>query len=112
MLYLILGILVFGIFYLYLTKSAPFETFNQDSGTLCYDCENKTYNQCVNCFNCGFCVDKYGNGKCIGATSALGPLNNEKCAKLYMADPFYQVQQKNYNDPCVGPSTRIDRMLV
>lgn len=73
------------------------EHFNEESGRFCSTCKDKTYNQCLNCFNCGWCVDSWGNGKCLGADVASGTYNNEKCSKLYLGDPYLRMKQNNRN---------------
>lgn len=77
---------------------------NYGSGQFCPDCSGRTYNQCLSCFNCGFCVDIFGNSSCINSTVASGPLNKEKCARLYMADPWNDMREMNDNYKCsYGP---------
>lgn len=70
------------------------EGFNQTSGQLCITCNGKNINQCLNCFNCGFCVDEYGNSQCIGG-NYLGPFNNEKCVRWYHGDPYSYMIRRN-----------------
>lgn len=80
------------------------ENFNEQNGQLCFTCENKTMNQCLECFNCGFCVDQFGNGKCIGGDAASGPYNNESCRLWYQSDPYVLMKQRNANYKCsYGP---------
>ena len=73
------------------------EHFNEQSGQFCSSCKDKTFNQCLNCFNCGFCVDEWGNSQCIGSDIANGPYNNEKCARLYQGDPWLRMKENNQN---------------
>jgi len=73
------------------------EGFNEQNGQLCLTCDKKTLNQCTNCFNCGYCVDKWGNGRCIGG-DLHGPFNNENCARWYHGDPYSVMIQKNKSD--------------
>ena len=70
------------------------EHFNDKVGTLCLSCSDKTVNQCMDCFNCGFCEDQFGNSKCI-AGDHKGPYNFEDCAKWYYNDPFSYMIKKN-----------------
>jgi hypothetical protein len=70
------------------------EYFNEQVGKFCYSCEEKTYNQCLNCFNCGFCVDKHGNGKCIEGDHT-GPYNGNICGMWYSGDPLTKMNQNN-----------------
>jgi hypothetical protein len=80
------------------------ETFNVQNGTLCQSCENKTFNDCLGCFNCGYCIDQWGNGKCIGGDAASGPYNKEKCKLWYQGDQSVRMKQNNANYKCeYGP---------
>lgn len=71
------------------------ENFNDKSGQFCYECSGKSYNQCFGCFNCGWCVDEWGNGKCIGGDVNSGPYNKEKCAMWKTNDPFAEMKYNN-----------------
>ncbi|ARF09595.1 hypothetical protein Indivirus_1_218 [Indivirus ILV1] len=73
------------------------ERFNQDTGQFCGSCANKTFNECLNCFNCGYCVDKWGNGKCIGGDVTSGPYNKENCALWYTTDNWTGQVWRNNN---------------
>lgn len=75
------------------------EPFNEKVGQFCITCKGKNYNQCLNCFNCGFCVDKWGNAQCIGG-SHRGPYNFERCVRWYHGDPYAFMLQKNANRKC------------
>jgi hypothetical protein len=81
------------------------ENFNNQSGQYCYDCEGKTPNQCDQCFNCGFCLDEFGNGACIGG-DMNGPYNRQKCVGWYNIDPLNQLNEDNENYKCsYGPKS-------
>lgn len=81
------------------------EGFNEQTGQFCPSCVGKTFNQCLQCFNCGWCVDKWGNGACIGGDANQGPYNKENCAKFYHTDPFVWMKQINEDRKCsYGPS--------
>lgn len=72
------------------------EHFNEQTGRFCSSCKEKTFNQCLDCFNCGFCV-KDGDAKCIGADVANSTYNNEKCDRLYLGDPWARMKENNEN---------------
>lgn len=74
--------------------AASKENFSNNLGRLCSDCENKTFSQCTNCFNCGYCIDQWGNGKCIGG-DYKGPYNYETCAFWYNSDPWTKMTEYN-----------------
>ena len=43
---------------------------------------------CMECYECGYCVDDKGNGKCV-AGNPSGPYNGH-CNKWLHNDPFWQ----------------------
>jgi hypothetical protein len=88
---------VFILLMILVVKSNVQEAFNDQTGKFCYDCDNKTINQCMQCFNCGFCVDKNGNGKCIPGDHT-GPWNKEDCYQWHYGDPFSYMLQINKRD--------------
>ena len=71
------------------------EPFAEVSGQLCNSCEGKGFNQCTNCFNCLYVVDKWNNRKCIGGDQLNGPYNKEEYSLIYSADPYTRMK---YND--------------
>lgn len=81
-------------------KKNKVENYNDQAGKYCITCEGKSPNECLGCFNCGFCVDENGNGKCIGGDAVSGPYNKERCAKWYSGDPFYYMKEKNAYKRC------------
>ena len=101
---IIVLIVIVAIYFIYKLCKNNEEGFNDQTGRLCQSCDDKTFNQCLGCFNCGYCVDKWGNGKCIGGDAASGPYNKEKCALWYQGDPYVRMQQNNANYKCeYGP---------
>lgn len=81
------------------------EGYNNQTGRFCTTCDSQTPNQCLGCFNCGFCVDKQGNARCMGGDHN-GPYNNENCAAWYHGDPFSRMLQNNSNYRCsYGPKS-------
>lgn len=79
------------------------EGYNDQTGRFCTTCAGKTINQCLRCFNCGWCVDKWGNSGCIGGDHK-GPYNFENCAKWYHTDPWAHMMQRNADYRCsYGP---------
>lgn len=86
---LLILVVVFCVYNKSMTVEEQFE-----AGQFCYSCNDKTFNQCTTCFNCGYCVDRNGRGKCIGGDHK-GPYNYEHCAKWYHGDPFSRMLQNN-----------------
>ena len=76
------------------TNSEPFTDL---AGQFCGSCKNKTYNQCINCANCGFLVDEFGNSGCVGGDHN-GPYNYEKGSKWYYYSPWTQMLQDQMSD--------------
>lgn len=114
--YIIIGALLIIIVFVLLTKYYPktTENFGSDTGQFCLDCKNKNLNQCVNCFNCGYFVDNYGNHGCIPGDHK-GPYNREEALIWYYGDPWSRVLQspidKCYNgkkDNCRPKNSLVD----
>ena len=100
---IILLVLVLALILLSANKQTMMEGFNEQTGRFCPTCRHKTPNQCMSCFNCGFCVDKFGNSKCIGG-DIYGPYNYEKCAYWHYGDPYSRMMYNNSNYRCsYGP---------
>lgn len=104
---LFLILLIIIVSYIVVTDTTPIkkiETFNEQNGQFCITCREKTLNQCMKCFNCGFCIDRKGNAACIGGDHR-GPYNFERCAYWYHTDPYSRMIQQNVNYKCsYGPS--------
>jgi len=98
--------------------SVTSEGFWGDSGQFCFTCNaKKTINECLLCYNCGWGVDRYGNGSCMGG-SVHGPNNYEDISRwnhegsinpneiVYWRhnDPYSYMIQRNQNYKCsMGP---------
>jgi len=92
--YIILGIVI--LILITFISGSKIETFNDQTGRFCTTCSGKNFNQCMNCFNCGFCVDKSGNGQCIGGDNRSGPYNYERCSR-WIDSGVYSHQHNKYN---------------
>jgi len=95
--YLALILILVTLLISYFIYPKNIEGFVRDSGKLCGTCADKTYNQCLDCFNCGWCVDKWGNAGCLGGDAASGPYNKEECAIWKTTDPWTTAQRHNQN---------------
>lgn len=94
-------LLLYFVYHLYNNT----EGFTNEIGKLCNTCSDRNFNQCTDCFNCGFCVDEWGNGSCIGG-DVHGPYNYEKCARWYSGDPFGRMNWNNQHYKCeYGPKS-------
>ena len=105
---LILFLVIFWIF-VFSSRTSFREGFNESVGRLCHSCGGKTFNQCTDCFNCGFCIDKYGNSRCVGGDHK-GPYNYEDCEYWYSGDQYARMIRLNKDYKCsYGPhqSSRI-----
>jgi hypothetical protein len=91
---LILILAVIGIIVAFILMQNQEEHFNEKVGRFCLSCHGKTINECLGCFNCGYCIDENGNGQCIGGDHR-GPYNYERCAYWYSGDPFSRMMQRN-----------------
>ena len=81
----------------------PAEHFNEQSGNLCLSCNDKNIAQCLECFNCVWIYDQFGQGKCV-VGSQSGPYNNEENVRWYHRDPWSQMVKDNNHYKCsYGP---------
>lgn len=96
---------------IYLFNINTKEPYNDSSGKLCLSCNDKTFNQCLECFNCGFCVDKWGNSKCI-VGDMHGPYNYEQCDRWYYNDPWTYVTQQNAKNSGCGNGPRQENRII
>ncbi len=97
----ILAAIILIIYLKYKSKSSP-EGFTDLAGHFCGSCNNLTYNQCLNCANCGFLVDQFGNSGCIGGDHK-GPYNYEKGKYwYYYGSPWTQMLQDQMSDTDSG----------
>lgn len=70
------------------TELTNVENFDGKYGHHCFTCSGKTINQCTECANCGFCLDSYGNAKCIPG-DIHGPYDKRiHCRMWYHSDPY------------------------
>ena len=107
---LILIILFIFLFILVYRGKQSKENFNDESGRFCPTCDGRTFNQCTRCFNCGFCVDKWGNSNCISG-KADGPFNFERCAMWYYIDPYSRAMQNNERNQCNNGPISSNRII-
>ena len=64
------------------------ENFNRTTGKWCENCETKSFGQCMDCFNCGFCMTEANSGYCTKG-NIFGPEKyNDKCKKWMHNDEF------------------------
>jgi len=59
--------------------------FNQENFAIpsqfgCQNCGDFTFDQCMNCVNCGFCIDQRGYGKCVPG-NINGPMFESDCVQ-------------------------------
>jgi hypothetical protein len=103
-------ILIVTLIFIYLNNKQTKEGFNDESGRFCSTCAGRTFNQCTRCFNCGFCVDKWGNSGCIGG-DAKGGYNFEQCAAWYYIDPYSRMMQNNERNQCNNGPISSNRII-
>jgi hypothetical protein len=102
----ITSLVVFIILYLLLNNKNSQENYSQvtPQGKLCTSCMGKNINSCLDCFNCGYCVDDWGNGRCVPG-DYKGPYNKESCKYYIQGDPYATMMERNRNYKCsYGPS--------
>jgi hypothetical protein len=111
LLIIILIIVVLILWYIYNHyQSQKSEHFNEEAGRFCPTCAGKTINQCLRCFNCGFCVDKWGNSACIGG-DMHGGYNQERCDIYYHNDPLSYMNYRNENYRCQDGPMSANRVI-
>ena len=54
------------------------EYFNIRDMRVCNGCSYRNKYDCKTCTNCGYCIDQYGNGKCVSGDN-YGPYFNSDC---------------------------------
>ena len=85
---IILLIFIFAACLYCLYNSYCNENFNLTTGKWCINCEKKTFGECMDCFNCGFCATGPNQGYCTKG-NLFGPDKyTEKCQKWIHNDEF------------------------
>lgn len=82
-------LLILALFIVYKIYTYNYlENFNRTHGKWCENCEKKSFGQCLDCFNCGFCITESGKGYCTKG-NVFGPYDfNEKCKRWVHNDEF------------------------
>ena len=66
MIHYIFLLLIVGIFtFIYISNKKHYEGLNENSGYWCRSCNDRTFGECSQCFNCGFLKDSNNTGKCV-----------------------------------------------
>ena len=78
-------ILLYLIGYI-LSEDNFMEYFSLEYGHNCEKCKGLKLGKCINCSNCGFCMNK-GKSDCVPG-DLYGPYINRKCGMWYYHDPF------------------------
>jgi hypothetical protein len=74
---------------------AKIEAFNGKYGNVCRTCESKTLADCLECADCGYCMNDFSS-KCV-AGDVHGPFEG-KCQKWYQNDPYTRAVLSNNRD--------------
>jgi hypothetical protein len=83
-LFIIILITIYKFYDIYLNT----ENFNRTHGKWCENCKEKSFGQCLDCFNCGFCITESGKGYCTKG-NVFGPKDSsEKCKRWIHNDEF------------------------
>jgi hypothetical protein len=67
---LLLGIIIFFILLC---------SYKKENFAYCTNCDNKLHDECIDCTNCGICIDYNGQKRCESG-DANGPFNRNDCA--------------------------------
>lgn len=85
------------------------EPFNEQVGKYCHRCDSyTTMNQCLQCFNCGWLLNKNSDAICVKGdhTGPYESHNKQNMLKWYHTDPWLTMTQRNDNYRCsYGPSS-------
>lgn len=70
------------------------EKFNGRYGTMCFKCEDKTLGECMECSDCGYCINQ-DKSQCLSGNFS-GPYDgNVKCQRWIHNDPWSTFQFVN-----------------
>ena len=84
----LIQVLVIIIIFILIYKLSSTENFGRISGKWCDDCTKKSFGQCMDCFNCGFCLTESNKGYCTKGT-VFGPNKmSEKCNRWIHNDDY------------------------
>lgn len=97
---IITTIIVLAIVYAYRKKffnisEQKTENFNGKYGNICTDCSTKTMGECLECADCGYCINDFSS-QCVSG-DVHGPTKG-KCKKWYQNDPFSRAALSNDNN--------------
>lgn len=84
--------IIFAILLFIAYKQAYKETFNERYGTRCFECKNKTFGECMECSDCGYCLSE-GNSQCMKG-DVHGPYKGD-CIRWIHNDPWSSHQFVN-----------------
>lgn len=84
------------LFFVIIDPKIIIEGYQNDSGKYCHDCNKKTINECLECFNCGLCTNSCGQLKCVRGDHT-GPWNR-KCKLWHHRDPYSYMIDRNLRE--------------
>lgn len=71
------------------------EYFNGKYGNICSECSSKTLGECLECADCGYCINDFSS-QCVPG-DVHGPTKGT-CKKWYQNDPFTRAALSNDNN--------------
>lgn len=89
---IIIGVLVVIILYFLINKNQSknlLENFNERYGTRCPNCSDKTFGECMECSDCGYCL-KTNSAQCVKG-DVHGPYEGT-CDRWIQNDPWSNMQ--------------------
>lgn len=86
--------LVFYNKYLYFNTSKK-ELFTGQQGILCNDCNNLSFNNCINCFNCGYAFMNDNKGMCMSG-DVNGPYKYSKNNIIGKYHPYNPIIDESF----------------
>ena len=89
---IIIIILIIIIVFLHMNHKEGF-----DYDTICGNCDNKSFHQCLNCENCGVCTTEFGDMYCTKG-DINGPKDRKDCYKWNYGNIYPQYDHRYYDD--------------
>ena len=105
--FIIIIMIIYVIYYNYTTYEnlnyTTYENFNISDMRDCNQCSYKSKIDCMVCNNCGYCMDEYGNGRCVSGDQS-GPFfescnlwnNSYNVIMDQPVDSYFTYQEPNY----------------
>ena len=98
-------VLIFYVYVYFSNCNKQLEGLNEGTSHYCHNCNDLSFGQCMECYNCGFCAS--GNkGKCVsgsfmGPQSIWGDEKQKNCPRYYHNDQFWRYLNSDKANECL-----------